>query len=85
MTGYHVLSEVICHYRKGKTHYMEEMKMTDKQLKQAKSQLPQGEKFSRAYSAYEGGIRLISKTADGHEFRYKVIFDADDNVRIERF
>ena len=80
-----MLSEVICHYRKGKTHYMEEMKMTDKQLKQAKSQLPQGEKFSRAYSAYEGGIRLISKTADGHEFRYKVIFDADDNVRIERF
>jgi len=35
--------------------------MTDKQLKQAKSQLPQGERFDRAYSAYEGGIRLISK------------------------
>ena len=41
--------------------------MTEKQLKQAKSQLPQGEHFDRAYSAYEGGIRLISKKADGSE------------------
>lgn len=59
--------------------------MTEKQIKQAKNQLPQGEKFDRAYGAFEGGIRLISKTPDGREFRYKVIFDADDNVRIERF
>ena len=59
--------------------------MTDKQLKQAKSQLPQGERFNCAYSAYEGGIRLISKKADGTETRYKVIFDADGNVNIERF
>ena len=59
--------------------------MTDKQLKQAKSQLPQGERFDRAYSAYEGGIRLISKKANGTETRYKVIFEADDSVRIERF
>ena len=59
--------------------------MTEKQLKQAKSQLPQGEHFDRAYSAYEGGIRLISKKADGTETRYKVIFEADDSVRIERF
>lgn len=47
--------------------------MTEKQLKQAKSQLPQGERFDRAYSAFEGGIRLISKKADGTETRYKVI------------
>ena len=59
--------------------------MTEKQLKQAKSQLPQGEHFDRAYSAYEGGIRLISKKADGSETRYKVIFEADDSARIERF
>ena len=59
--------------------------MTEKQLKQAKSQLPQGEHFARAYSAFEGGIRLISKKADGTETRYKVIFDADGNVNIERF
>ena len=59
--------------------------MTEKQLKQTKRQLPEGKKFDRAYSAYEGGIRLISKKADGSETRYKVIFDADDSVRIERF
>ena len=59
--------------------------MTDKQLKQAKSQLPQGERFDRAYSAYEGSIRLISKKANGTEIRYKVQFDADGNVSLERF
>jgi len=59
--------------------------MTDKQLNQAKSQLPQGERFDRVYSAFEGGIRLISKDAEGREFRYKVHFEADDSVRIEQF
>ena len=59
--------------------------MTDKQLKQIKSQLPEGERFDRAYSAYEGGIRVISKTKDGRECRYKVSFDADGNASIERF
>ena len=59
--------------------------MPEKQLKQAKSQLPQGERFDHAYNAYEGGIRLISKKVDGSETRYKVIFEADDSVRIERF
>ena len=59
--------------------------MTDKQLKQIKSQLPEDERFDRAYSAYEGGIRVISKTKDGREFRYKVSFDTDGNASIERF
>ena len=59
--------------------------MTDKQLKQAKSQLPQDERFDRAYSAFEGGIRLISKKTDGSETRYKVLFDADGNVSLEKF
>ena len=59
--------------------------MTDKQLQQAKSLLPQGEKFDRAYSAFEGGIRLISRKADGTETRYKVHFDRDGNVTLERF
>lgn len=59
--------------------------MTDKQLQQVKRQLPEGEKFSRAYSAFEGGIRVISKKADGTETRYKVRFDSDDNAIIERF
>lgn len=59
--------------------------MSDKQLQQIKRQLPEGEKFSRAYSAFEGGIRVISKKADGTEVRYKVRFDKDDNASIERF
>ena len=59
--------------------------MTERQLKQVISQLPKGEHFDRAYSAYEGGIRVISKTKDGREFRYKVSFDADGNASIERF
>ena len=59
--------------------------MTEKQLNQAKSQLPQGERFNRVYSAFEGGIRLISKKTDGTETRYKVIFDTDENVSLEKF
>lgn len=59
--------------------------MTEKQLKQAKSQLPNGEKFKCAYKAYEGGIRFISKKADGTETRYNVVFDADWNVKLEKF
>ena len=35
--------------------------MTDKQVKQIKAQLPEGEHLDRMYSAYEGGIRVISK------------------------
>ena len=59
--------------------------MTKKQMQQIKSQLPQGEKILRCYSAFEGGIRVITKNADGHETRYNVSFDADDNASIKRF
>ena len=59
--------------------------MTQKQMQQIKSQLPQGEKILRCYSAFEGGIRVITKNADGHETRYNVSFDADDNASIKRF
>lgn len=71
-------------YQKEHTKQRRHTTMTDKQLKQAESQLPQGERFDRAYSAFEGGIRLISKRADGTETRYQVHFEADNNVRIER-
>lgn len=59
--------------------------MTEKQLEQVKSQLPEGEKFARAYTAFEGGIRVISKDASGRETRYSVSFDADDNASIKQF
>ena len=59
--------------------------MTEKQLKQIKNQLPEGEKFARAYTAFEGGIRVITKNTDGYEIRYNVSFDSDDNASIKRF
>ena len=58
--------------------------MTEKQIKQVKAQLPEGERFNRVYSAFEGGIRVISRDKEGREYRYAVHFDADDNVTIER-
>lgn len=59
--------------------------MTEKQIRQIKSQLPKGEKLNRAYRAVEGDLRVISKDAEGREYRYTVIFDADDNATIKRF
>jgi hypothetical protein len=59
--------------------------MTEKQLQQVISQLPEGEHFDRAYSAFEGGIRVISKDERGCEYRYSVSFDAEDNASIKRF
>lgn len=59
--------------------------MTEKQIKQIENQLPQGEKIDRMYTAFEGGIRAITKNANGCEIRYNVSFDADDNTIIKRF
>ena len=59
--------------------------MTEKQIKQIKSQLPQGDRIDRMYAAFEGGIRVITKNTTGFETRYNVIFDADDNASIKRF
>lgn len=59
--------------------------MTEKQIKQIKSQLPQGERIDRMYTAFEGGIRVITKDANGREIRYNVSFDANDNAIIKKF
>jgi hypothetical protein len=59
--------------------------MTTKQIKQIESQLPKGEKIDRIYTAFEGGIRVITKDARGYETRYNVSFDADDNASIKKF
>ena len=58
--------------------------MTKKQLEQVKAQLPQGQRFDRAYRAFEGDIRLISRDKRGNEYRYTVRFDRDGNASIER-
>lgn len=62
----------------------EDKAMTEKQIQQIKDQLPAGEYLDRMYSAFEGGIRVISRGWNGAEFRYRVSFDADDNASIER-
>jgi len=59
--------------------------MNEKHLKQIESQFPKGEKFDRAYTAFEGGIRVISKDAQGRETRYNVSFDVDNNASIKKF
>jgi hypothetical protein len=59
--------------------------MTTKQIKQIESQLPKGERIDRIYTAYEGGIRVITKDVRGCETRYNVSFDADDNASIKKF
>lgn len=59
--------------------------MTEKQMKQIESQLPQGEKIDRCYTAFEGGIRVITKNAADFETRYNVSFDADGNASIKIF
>ncbi len=59
--------------------------MTEKQMKQIQSQLPQGEKIDRMYTAFEGGIRVITKNTDGFEIRYNVSFDAEGNADIKKF
>ena len=35
--------------------------MTEKQIKQVKAQLPEGETLNRMYRSYEGDIRVISR------------------------
>jgi hypothetical protein len=64
---------------------MEDKEMTEKQRKQIEGQLPHGEKIDRMYTAFEGGIRVITRNTAGVETRYNVSFDADDNASIERF
>ena len=59
--------------------------MTEKQIKQIEAQLPASEKIDRMYTAFEGGIRVITKTADGRETRYNITFDVADNASINKF
>lgn len=59
--------------------------MTEKQIKQIRSQLPEGEHIDRMYRAFEGDIRVITKDRNRRETRYTVRFDADDNVTIKQF
>jgi hypothetical protein len=58
--------------------------MTEKQINQIRTQLPENEKLDRMYTAFEGDIRVISRDKNGREYRYTTCFDEDDNVTIKR-
>jgi len=57
--------------------------MTEKQIKQVKAQLPEGETFHSAYRAFEGDIRVISVDRQKNQHRYAVIFDGEFNATIK--
>jgi len=57
--------------------------MTEKQIKQVKAQLPEGETFHSAYRAFEGDIRVISVDRQKNQHRYTVIFDGEFNATIK--
>ena len=59
--------------------------MTQKQLDQCIAQLPAGQKFSLAYTAFEGGIRFFSVDRNGNEYRYRVTFDSTFNASTTPF
>lgn len=57
--------------------------MTDKNIKQIESQLPDGERINRMYKAYEGDIRVITQDRSKNEHRYTVVFDREFNATIK--
>ena len=57
--------------------------MTDKNIKQIESQLPDGEIINRMYKAYEGDIRVITQDRSKNEHRYTVVFDREFNATIK--
>ena len=56
--------------------------MTEKQIKQVKAQLPEGETLNRMYRSYEGDIRVISRDRKGNEYRYTTRLNADMSVTL---
>ena len=57
--------------------------MTEKNIKQVKEQLPEGETFHSAYRAFEGDIRVISVDRQKNQHRYMVVFDKEFNATIK--
>ena len=59
--------------------------MTNKQIQQCVACLPDGQRMSRAYKAFEGDLRFISVDRTGNEYRYRVVFDAEFNASLVPF
>lgn len=54
------------------------------QVNEAKELLPEGEEYDRAYRAYEGDLRIITKDQYGCERRYSVLKDTDGKTYLVR-
>lgn len=52
-------------------------------LQQAIKSLPQGERFTKAYRAFEGDYRIISLDGNGRYRRYTVFLTDDGTVKIK--
>ena len=59
--------------------------MTEKQIKQVKAQLPEGETLNRMYRSYEGDIRVISRDRKGNEHRYSENHKEPDSSSVQMF
>lgn len=59
--------------------------MTERHIKQIKEQLPEGEKITKMYKAFEGDFRVITTNSYGKETRYTCELDKELNVKIKRF
>lgn len=59
--------------------------MTEKHINQIKEQLPEGEKITKMYKAFEGDFRVITTNIYGKETRYTCELDKELNVKIRRF
>lgn len=58
--------------------------MTEKQIEQIYAQLSPGEVINRIYHAFEGDIRVITRSNGGtQEKRYTVVFEEDGKVSIK--
>ena len=58
--------------------------MTEKELDIIQELIPESERFIRAYSAYEGGLRVITEDRYGNELRYFVHFGEQGAIILER-
>ena len=56
-----------------------------KMLNEIMSLIPENEKFSRSYRAFEGDLRVITTTPDGNEKRYRVCVDEDGKATLKKF
>lgn len=58
--------------------------MNEKQKQQLMSQIPEGEKITKMYTAFEGDRRVVTEDKNHKETRYKMILDREGNITLEK-